>query len=208
MQAVAARGSAASYALARVWPKVAVPPLLCLLAIGARGQDLPGPEAGSAAASGRNAPSRLEFATSSLPLYESPDGASRTSRIDMVWLPPRQARLGLAVGLSSLHGAGLKLPGNSDAPAVDLGFHWRYALDRQYRVDVTAWRRMTPADAFAQVQTRQPGYGARVEMQIGSIPATGFVAERGFLGLQLESGARITVRKKEGRPMFYYRTRF
>ena len=205
MQTGAARGSAASYACARCRTAAAVASL-CLGAIGAWGQDIPGPDADPASA--QNMPSRLEIATITLPLYESADGASRTSRIDMVWLPPRQANLGLALGLSSLRSTGLKLSGATEVPAMDLGFHWRYALDRQYRVDVTAWRRITPADAIALVQTRQPDYGARVEMQIGAIPSTGFVADRGFLGLQLESGARITVRKREGRPMLYYRTRF
>ena len=46
-------------------------------------------------------------------------------------------------------------------------------------------------------------------MRIGRAPvAAGLVAERGFLGLQLESGARITVRRSGGKPMLYYRSKF
>jgi hypothetical protein len=74
--------------------------------------------------------------------------------------------------------------------------------------DVAAWRRLMPPDTLTLVQMRQPSYGARFEMQIGSTPTTGFVADRGFLGLQLESGARVTLRRSEGKPMVYYRTRF
>jgi hypothetical protein len=65
-----------------------------------------------------------------------------------------------------------------------------------------------PPDTLTLVQMRQPSYGARFEMQIGSTPSTGFVADRGFVGLQLESGARVTLRRSEGKPMVYYRTRF
>ena len=57
---------------------------------------------------------------------------------------------------------------------------------------------MAPTDAVDLVQARQPTYGARVEMQLGSLPQRGFVADRGFLGLQLEGGARITVRRSGG----------
>jgi hypothetical protein len=34
------------------------------------------------------------------------------------------------------------------------------------------------------------------------------VADRGFIGFQLESGARVTLRRSGGKPMIYYRTRF
>jgi len=36
----------------------------------------------------------------------------------------------------------------------------------------------------------------------------GFVANRGFVGFQLESGARVTIRRKSGGPMLYYRNAF
>jgi hypothetical protein len=91
---------------------------------------------------------------------------------------------------------------------VNLGLHWRYTLDSNYRVDVTAWRRLVPADALTLVQTHQPSYGARVEMQIRPVQKSGFVAGRGFVGLQLESGARVTLRRSGGKPMIYYRTKF
>ena len=42
----------------------------------------------------------------------------------------------------------------------------------------------------------------------GPCRSSGLVADRGFVGLQLESGARITVRRSGGKPMIYYRTKF
>jgi hypothetical protein len=159
----------------------------------------------------RNRP-QLEVNASTLPRFDNIDGSLRTSRIDMTWLPPRRSALGLSVGMVSLDSPTLApfapRPGFSPS-SVDLGLHWRYTLDSNYRVDVTAWRRLMPPDALTLVQTREPAYGARVEMQLGSsLPKNGFVAERGFLGLQLESGARVTLRRSGGKPMVYYRSKF
>ena len=87
--------------------------------------------------------------------------------------------------------------------------HWRYTLDGNYRLDVSAWRRVLPPDALTLVELREPSYGARVEMQLGGgAPRSGFVADRGFLGFQLESGARVTLRRSGGKPMVYYRSKF
>ncbi len=159
----------------------------------------------------RNRP-QLEVSASSLPRFDNTDGATRTSRIDMTLLPPRRSALGLSVGMVSLDGPVLApfapRPGFSPN-GMDLGVHWRYTLDSHYRVDVTAWRRIIPADALTLVQTREPSYGARVEMRLGGgMPKGGLVAERGFLGLQLESGARVTLKRSGGKPMVYYRSKF
>jgi hypothetical protein len=36
----------------------------------------------------------------------------------------------------------------------------------------------------------------------------GLAADLGFIGLQLEGGARISIKRKHGGPMVYYRTSF
>lgn len=153
---------------------------------------------------------QLELSGTVLPRFDNTDGSTHTSRLNLTWLPPRRSALGLAVGMSSPYGSSLApgpaFAGNSSG--VDLGLHWRYTLDSNYRVDVTAWRRMAPADAAALVQSQTPTYVARIEMGIGQATRRGFVADRGFLGFQLESGARITVRRSGGKPMVYYRTKF
>ena len=153
---------------------------------------------------------QLEVATSTLPRFDSLDGTTRNSRIDMTFLPSNRTGLGFALGLNSastptLGGAA---PFSATNSSVDLGLHWRYTLDSNYRFDVTAWRRMPNADAVSLIQTKEPTYGARVEMRRGSGNSKGFVADRGFVGFQLESGARITVKKSQGVPMLYYRNKF
>ena len=154
---------------------------------------------------------QLEVSASSLPRFENIDGSNRTSRIDMTWLPPRRTALGLSLGMGTVDDSTLRQfgPRSGSPTSVDLGLHWRHTLDGNYRIDVTAWRRLMPPDALTLVQTREPSYGARVEMRIGrSAPRNGLVAERGFVGLQLESGARVTLRRSGGKPMIYYRSKF
>jgi hypothetical protein len=153
---------------------------------------------------------QLELSASSVRRFDNTDGSTRSSRIDMTWMPPRRSALGLLLGMTTMEGPSFATAGPyfGTGPSVDLGLHWRYTLDGNYRFDVAAWRRLMPPDTLTLVQMRQPSYGARFEMQIGSTPSTGFVADRGFVGLQLESGARVTLRRSEGKPMVYYRTRF
>jgi hypothetical protein len=152
---------------------------------------------------------QLEFSGSSLPRYDNTDGSSRSTRVDMTWMPPRRSALGLSLGMMSTERNAFSAgPYTGTTAGVDLGLRWRYSLDSNYRIDVMAWRRLMPPDAATLVDLREPTYGARVEMQLGSTPKSGFVAERGFLGLQLESGARVTLRRSGGKPMIYYRTSF
>lgn len=153
---------------------------------------------------------QMEFTARSLPLFENTDGASRTSRIGLTLLPPRRSALGLSLGMTSRAGPALPLVGPfaGSSPSVDLGVHWRHTLDNDQRFDVSAWRRMAPPDALSLIHKQEPSYGARVEMRLGPVSRTGFVADRGFLGFQMESGARITLRRSGGKPMIYYRTKF
>ena len=153
---------------------------------------------------------QLEVTATTLPRFDSVDSANSSTRLDMTWLPPRRSALGLSLGMTTPDGLGLTpfAPRNGQTQSVDLGLHWRYTLDSNYRVDVTAWRRLVPADALTMVQTREPQYGARVEMQLSGGSKRGLVADHRFLGLQLESGARVTLKRSGGKPMIYYRSKF
>lgn len=92
--------------------------------------------------------------------------------------------------------------------ALDLGIQWRQPVMHDRHVDVTAWRRMTPEfDAVTLIRQREPVYGARVEMNLQA-RQRGLVADRRFIGLQLDSGTRITLRRKDGNPTLYYRSQF
>ncbi|MEJ6022984.1 hypothetical protein [Ramlibacter sp. PS4R-6] len=153
---------------------------------------------------------QLEVSASTLPRFDNVDANTQTARIDMRLMSAKQSGLGLALGMNNATGA---QPGTiatlAPARSVDLGVHWRYTFDSNYRFDVTAYRRMPNADAISLIESRDPTYGARVEMGFGSTSTRkGFVADRGFVGLQLEGGARLAVKRKNGGPMFYYRNQF
>ncbi|OYU72802.1 MAG: hypothetical protein CFE45_39080, partial [Burkholderiales bacterium PBB5] len=86
----------------------------------------------------------------------------------------------------------------ASAQPLDLGVQWRQPLLKDRHVDITAWRRMTPEpDALTLIRQREPVYGARVEINLQG-KKRGLVADRRFIGLQLDSGARITLRRKDG----------
>lgn len=210
MNAVDARGWDRSNAIAGLAPRMAAALLLGPTGFGVWALDGE-PYAVSDVAAADRARPQLELSAASLPRFDTTDGSSRSSRIDMTWLPPRRSALGLSLGMTTTDGPSFSTtaPYAASAPSWDLGLRWRYTLDSNYRFDVAAWRRLVPPDTLTLVQmNQQPSYGARFEMQIGSTPKSGFVADRGFLGLQLESGARVTLRRSEGKPMVYYRTRF
>jgi hypothetical protein len=154
---------------------------------------------------------RLEVNTATLPRFDTVDGALHSSRMDITLLPHRSSGVGFAFGVSSLSGGNTPVaPWSSGMPSMDFGVHWRVMLDSSYRFDVTAYRRVQNADAISLIESRDPEYGARVELGLGSMQgrSKGFVANRGFVGFQLESGARVTIRRKSGGPMLYYRNAF
>jgi hypothetical protein len=115
--------------------------------------------------------------------------------------PGRPApRLSLSAAVPPI---GTALPGS-----VDVGLQWRQALSHQQTVDITAWRRLAPQpDALSLVQQQDPVFGARVEMKLKSTSAKTFFADK-FIGLQLDSGARIGLKKSNGNPTIYYRNQF
>jgi hypothetical protein len=153
----------------------------------------------------------IEMSSASLPRFDSGDGVTRSSRVDMTLLPTKQSALGPSLAMTSPDAS--SFPGGRPLvgtfTSVDLGLHWRYTSIGNLRFDVSAWRRMNPAESASLIDNRESSYGARVEMHLTPPPRSGFVADHGFLGLQLESGARITLHKGGGgKPMVYYRSKF
>ena len=67
-------------------------------------------------------------------------------------------------------------------------------------------------DAYTLIQRQQqPVYAARVELNLAeSSSKSGLMADlkSRFIGLQLESGGRISIKRKNGGAMVYYRTAF
>ena len=155
-------------------------------------------------------PLRVQLQTSALPRFDAQDGGFQAARVDLSVTPlnANGSGLGAVLGLASPSAAPQPL-GLQARAAVDLGVRWTQRLQSQRQIDVTAWRRLTgPDDAYSLIQMRQPVYGARVEMNLAPASKSGFALDRGFIGMQLEGGARITVKRKDGRPMVYYRTSF
>jgi len=95
------------------------------------------------------------------------------------------------------------------APAGDdFGLQWRRPLGSDRTIDILAWRRVPPRerDALSMIQDREPMFGARVEMRITS--RSSFATELKAIGLQLDNGAKIMLRRKDGNPTLYYRQQF
>ena len=85
------------------------------------------------------------------------------------------------------------LPGT--APGTQLGVRWSQQLSGGQAIVITAWRRMDePADSLSMVQQRDPSFGARVELKIAPARSR-FVSDLRFIGMQLDGGGRIGLRR-------------
>jgi hypothetical protein len=161
-------------------------------------------------AEARNEPAvRVQVQTSALPRLDAQDGGFQAPRVDLsvTSLRANGSGLGAVLGMAS-HGAGTQPLGLQARAAVDLGLRWTQRLQSQRQIDITAWRRLNaPDDAYSMIQMRQPVYGARLEMNLAAAKSP-LAFDRGLIGLQLEGGARISIKRKDGRPMVYYRTTF
>lgn len=153
----------------------------------------------------------IEISNYSPPRFDNFDGTQRSQqRLDVALLSPGRSAFGVTMGVTGLSPLRYGFTGLAPegAGSVNLGLQWRYTLENNRRVDVTAWRDVArPNDALAMAQSRDPGYGARVEMQLSG-PRSRLVADHGFIGMQLDGGGRITVRRSAGKPMVYYRSNF
>lgn len=176
----------------------------------ASAQDAALPPEGVMLAQVNPAPVRVQVQTSTLPRLDAQDGGFQGPRVDVSLFPANARGLGAVIGVSGFSAnqpqpIGLAPRGTS----VDFGLRWTHKLQSQHQIDVTAWRRMnTDDDALSLIQNREPVYGARVEMKIKPAKVSFLGLEKAFLGFQLESGAKISIKRKDGRPMIYYRTTF
>ena len=152
-------------------------------------------------------PVRVQVDATSVPRLEAQESGFQAPRVDVSLFSSRAPRLGAMVGMSGFGEQQAHQPlGLQPAkPSVDVGLRYSHRT-----VDVMAWRRMGSEPETSLLPDRQPVYGARVEMALSKAkaPTTGFALENGRLGFQLESGARISIRRKDGRPMIYYKTTF
>lgn len=175
-------------------------------------QDAPLPPEGVVLAEARVEPRvRMQVEASALPRLESQDSGFQAPRVDVSLFPAKARGLGAVVGMSGFSANAAQPLGLAPrSGSVDLGVRWTHTLESQNQIDLTAWKRMNgPDDAYALINNRQQAvYGARVEMNIKPAKVSLMGLEKAFLGFQLESGAKISIKRKDGRPMVYYRTTF
>jgi hypothetical protein len=122
-----------------------------------------------------------------------------TEAAGVAWQTPAAGRMVLSLQPSQLRSAGA-------VNGLDLALHWQPPLPDGRRLDISAWRETTPA-AAALLATTRPSYGARVEMALASARARP-LQDLGFIGLRLDNGARILLKRTNGNPTLYYRVQF
>jgi len=180
----------------------------CAMACGpVQAQDRPAGDVVVADADAKPSSVRLEVQTSTLPRLDAQDSGFQAQRIDLSLFPTASSKFGAVVGVSGFNNGLPQLGLTPTHPSVDVGVRWSQRVQSR-QIDITAWRRMTnDEDAYTLIQMNQPVYGARVELNLspskGPLSFTG-----GFIGMQLQSGARISIKRKDGGPMIYYRTSF
>lgn len=193
-------------------------PIVCALAAlwiaspVASAQDVPRSAGDVLVAQAREPAVRVQVQTTTLPRMEAQDTGFQAPRVDVSLIPsnPGNYGLGPVVGMSGFAARpGLQPIGlQAQRPSFDVGLRWSQRVQGQH-VDITAWRRMnTDEDAYSLVQSRQPVYGARFEVSFAAAAKSSFALDRAFIGMQLEGGARISLKRKYGGPMVYYRTTF
>jgi hypothetical protein len=214
MEKAATAGAKGSFGKALQWGAGLA---LVLCAAGPAGAQEADPVAGEVllAQGPKEPPLRVQVQTTPLPRFD-PDFGYQSPRVDVAVFPSRRRSggLGAVFGISGFNASPLS-PWMLQSPgvwppraSVDLGLRWSQRVQSQ-QIDITAWRRMSAEDdAWHLVQMHQPLYGARVEMNLSAGRKPGFSAGGGFIGFQFESGARISVKRKNGGPMIYYRTAF
>ena len=152
---------------------------------------------------------RMQVQSLTLPNFDAQEPARPRIDFSVTPLNARGSGLGPMLGIATIGTGQPPGLGAQGRTVFDLGLRWTQRLQSQRQIDITAWRRLNSNDdAITQIQMRQPLYGARVEMNLAGGPRAGLKLDRGFVGLQLEGGARITVKRKDGIPMVYYRNSF
>jgi hypothetical protein len=157
---------------------------------------------------------QLAVTTSPVPTLDAADGSPRRVRVDLTgWThSPEVAGLGLSIQSSVVQPSHVLIPLAPGAASsdTDLAVRWRSApWSGNRRVDVAAWRRVTPDAAELARFDSQAVYGARVEMQFSSIRASRrLMPELGAIGFQFDGGAKLSLRAKRGKPMLYFRSSF
>ena len=152
----------------------------------------------------------MEEAVAAAPRFEVT--AQPVARMDFITDPgTRVEATGWASGTTHAVGVALgtqfdrvaAMPGQAPQleTSLSVGLRWRSSLSARQRVDVAAWRRLAAAD-------EQAGLSTRIELQFSSPRSSVALADFGAIGMQLEGNAKVQLKIRRGKPMFYYRSKF
>lgn len=95
---------------------------------------------------------------------------------------------------------GLRAPGQ-----LNLALRLRQQSVGGHAVDASIWHSLTTDPRRAQDPDREPLYGAQVEMELRSDRKA---ALRDLLGMKLDNGGKISLRRRNGHFAIYYRMQF
>ena len=127
--------------------------------------------------------------------------------------PPRRWRLGVlaAAALATATGWAEPNPRQSASPAVQAGMP-RSSGDMYWMpagIQPAPWAHSAPS-AADRLNQRQPAYTVRgpAASMDAPRPRQGLIVDGRALGVQLDNGARVTLKRGDGQQMQYFRNRF
>ncbi|MES2481089.1 MAG: hypothetical protein V4609_03750 [Pseudomonadota bacterium] len=167
------------------------------------------------AAAGAQAQTEPEPEPEPAPLSLSTAGPMTIATLATTEQAPRLPKVDLALLMPSpmLHGSRPLDPvqmlqqaqGVRHDDSLSLGLRWRPQLTAGHTLDISVWRQVTPVPSLTGVLSRDPGYGAQVELQLAS---ERMAALRDLVGFKFSNGARISLRRKSGQTTINFRMQF
>lgn len=144
---------------------------------------------------------RFELTAEPVRRLDAIDGGMRVEAIG--WAAGDAHAFGVALGSQFDRTAALPWQDPQMETALHVGLRWRSTLSDRRRVDVAAWRRFAAAAG-----DERAGVTTRIEMQFTSPRSKVGLGELGAIGMQLDGNAKLQLKIRRGKPMFYYRSKF
>jgi hypothetical protein len=131
------------------------------------------------------------------------DGVQPSTRIEAIgWAAGDVHAFGVAVGSQTDRVSVVPWQSPQAENSLNIGLRWRSTLNDRRRVDVAAWRQVAAA------ADERPGVTTRIEMQFTSPRSSVGLSDLGAIGMQLDGNAKLQLKIRRGKPMFYYRSKF
>lgn len=125
--------------------------------------------------------------------------AATLPRVDLALLAPAPSSSRDPLRLVQAN-QGMRAPGQ-----LNLALRWRQQSLGGHAVDASIWHSLTADPGLTDPADTEPLYGAQVEMELRSDRKA---ALRDLLGMKLDNGARISLRRRNGQMAIYYRVQF